>query len=90
MQTAENRTRYLGSFAVAPLAGAWIEILLFDSERYVNGVAPLAGAWIEINNNELLELVYRVAPLAGAWIEIGSVYLAAWRMGRRSPRGSVD
>ena len=34
--------------AVAPLAGAWIEILSlkFFFRRF--GVAPLAGAWIEI------------------------------------------
>ena len=34
---------------VAPLAGAWIEIVN-DAERNVKGiaVAPLAGAWIEI------------------------------------------
>ena len=34
--------------AVAPLAGAWIEIVvsaLFEDDV---GVAPLAGAWIEI------------------------------------------
>ncbi len=34
---------------VAPLAGAWIEMLLFGKcgiNR--NNVAPLAGAWIEI------------------------------------------
>ena len=34
--------------AVAPLAGAWIEILLEWSARNSDGVAPLAGAWIEI------------------------------------------
>ena len=34
--------------SVAPLAGAWIEIL--HTPRYAKGrlVAPLAGAWIEI------------------------------------------
>ena len=56
---------------VAPLAGAWIEIVV---EPTTPGstitVAPLAGAWIEIcifdgDNNP-----YSVAPLAGAWIEI--------------------
>ena len=33
---------------VAPLAGAWIEIELFDRLKPVQYVAPLAGAWIEI------------------------------------------
>ena len=34
---------------VAPLAGAWIEIYFYASQRRdQTGVAPLAGAWIEI------------------------------------------
>ena len=33
---------------VAPLAGAWIEILYFLQRYCVFFVAPLAGAWIEI------------------------------------------
>ena len=36
------------SVFVAPLAGAWIEILGCASGIYVPAVAPLAGAWIEI------------------------------------------
>ena len=37
-------------FAVAPLAGAWIEIDTQYAEPQKNHVAPLAGAWIEIRN----------------------------------------
>ena len=33
---------------VAPLAGAWIEILYFLQRYCVFFVAPLAGAWIEM------------------------------------------
>ena len=33
---------------VAPLAGAWIEIVVSKSARSPILVAPLAGAWIEI------------------------------------------
>ena len=33
---------------VAPLAGAWIEIVLTKIARSPLPVAPLAGAWIEI------------------------------------------
>ena len=33
---------------VAPLAGAWIEILLLRRTLRITAVAPLAGAWIEI------------------------------------------
>ena len=60
----------LADLAVAPLAGAWIEI----SERrgYTQGevVAPLAGAWIEILTATEEQPSLLVAPLAGAWIEI--------------------
>ena len=55
---------------VAPLVGAWIEILKNDDKGLWETVAPLVGAWIEI-------LLYKfninhipVAPLVGAWIEI--------------------
>ena len=34
--------------AVAPLAGAWIEIVYSDLAGSCEYVAPLAGAWIEI------------------------------------------
>ena len=33
---------------VAPLVGAWIEILPGDNVKEVIEVAPLVGAWIEI------------------------------------------
>ena len=36
---------------VAPLAGAWIEILLRKLNVKQIRVAPLAGAWIEIGMN---------------------------------------
>ena len=35
-------------FAVAPLAGAWIEIFYRYYNTRIKCVAPLAGAWIEI------------------------------------------
>ena len=34
--------------AVAPLAGAWIEIVVACRDASNKIVAPLAGAWIEI------------------------------------------
>ena len=55
---------------VAPLVGAWIEILnipVFDSVQHV---APLVGAWIEIWANLQAYLDKIVAPLVGAWIEM--------------------
>ena len=36
------------SHCVAPLVGAWIEIISIISAEYPITVAPLVGAWIEI------------------------------------------
>ena len=58
------------SAAVAPLAGAWIEIHTIKSHSCTNTVAPLAGAWIEICKCQVFLIKNIVAPLAGAWIEI--------------------
>ena len=56
---------------VAPLAGAWIEILRGKVCGVImREVAPLAGAWIEMALREHGYAVHRVAPLAGAWIEM--------------------
>ena len=38
----------LVTFAVAPLAGAWVEIEDMDAKSVIISVAPLAGAWVEI------------------------------------------
>ena len=63
--------------AVAPLAGAWIEIMSKVSISCVSAVAPLAGAWIEIAIADPLTNMRSVAPLAGAWIEISGKGAAA-------------
>ena len=59
---------------VAPLVGAWIEILILIIVAVFFLVAPLVGAWIEI----LMEVIEirqkKVAPLVGAWIEICFIY----------------
>ena len=50
------------NFAVAPLAGAWIEI---DSDREYIGmfvVAPLAGAWIEISIRGTINTLFLSLP----------------------------
>ena len=55
---------------VAPLVGAWIEIIcVFESVRK-RTVAPLVGAWIEISGMIGTTQTHWVAPLVGAWIEI--------------------
>ena len=56
--------------SVAPLAGAWIEIVTVFFTVCVRLVAPLAGAWIEMFPNPEYIKKEAVAPLAGAWIEI--------------------
>ena len=56
---------------VAPLVGAWIEILRTVCNKvYGVTVAPLVGAWIEIVTPSWVRLSIPVAPLVGAWIEI--------------------
>ena len=40
----------MAKIAVAPLVGAWIEILAILSLDNGSQVAPLVGAWIEIVN----------------------------------------
>ena len=75
---------------VAPLAGAWIEIVTAVCMCIIRLVAPLAGAWIEICSSEACPNHGAVAPLAGAWIEIITTRQTLQTSGCRSPRGSVD
>ena len=59
-------------YNVAPLVGAWIEILLPTNIAPTGDVAPLVGAWIEISNSLKITKQLNVAPLVGAWIEIST------------------
>ena len=76
--------------AVAPFAGAWIEIC--DAYVYFKRriVAPFAGAWIEMSVALTPLISTFVAPFAGAWIEILSYCEKDARNKGRSLRGSVD
>ena len=56
--------------SVAPLVGAWIEILYMRFQKRRTYVAPLVGAWIEILTIDLSKADKIVAPLVGAWIEM--------------------
>ena len=38
----------MAELEVAPLVGAWIEIIYINHAVNITGVAPLVGAWIEI------------------------------------------
>ena len=76
---------------VAPLVGAWIEILSGCCFYEVSEeVAPLVGAWIEIPQTTVILASGIVAPLVGAWIEIVKIIFALLPGYGRSPRGSVD
>ena len=81
---------FIESFVVAPLVGAWIEIIAKLYKYVPIFVAPLVGAWIEICNGIPGYPYTNVAPLVGAWIEIKKKYTMWVKQGRRSPRGSVD
>ena len=74
---------------VAPLVGAWIEIVSLAIVALIITVAPLVGAWIEMPIAFIALLKSSVAPLVGAWIEILSDHPPPPRPGRSS-RGSVD
>ena len=79
----------LVTFAVAPLAGAWVEILHPCQNYGSELVAPLAGAWVEITIKKAPGYPRAVAPLAGAWVEIQIRAIYIRPVLRRSPRGSV-
>ena len=61
----------MAKIAVAPLVGAWIEIMRGGiSKCPARSHALSQSAWIEIRHL-CGQIVYgRVAPLVGAWIEI--------------------
>ena len=43
---------------VAPLVGAWIEIILATRSWSLKNVAPLVGAWIEILKNQGMQNLF--------------------------------
>ena len=59
------------NYAVAPLVGAWIEIVF--NFNFKNGVTVSLPSWergLKFYQKELHIFLYIVAPLVGAWIEI--------------------
>ena len=46
--------RWLYAALVAPLAGAWIEMICYYYNQVNRIVAPLAGAWIEISDGQIV------------------------------------
>ena len=51
----QNGDRKYNAQDVAPLVGAWIEILLDVFNVCFWSVAPLVGAWIEINGKAIID-----------------------------------
>ena len=78
------------NIAVAPLVGAWIEIIISKAMKKADEVAPLVGAWIEIIISKAMKKADEVAPLVGAWIEIKLYIISNKTIISRSSRGSVD
>ena len=77
------------NIAVAPLVGAWIEILLAGHYEMATMVAPLVGAWIEILiydflNKMFMSLLSWERGLKSVLIKNVFLWLS------RSSRGSVD
>ena len=66
--------------AVAPLAGAWIEIFLFYFYYIIAQSLPSRERGLKLLNGWKLLIFIIVAPLAGAWIEIQRYrYRKKWR-----------
>ena len=86
-----NGTHYSQIYTkVAPLAGAWIEIVKSDEISIAFLVAPLAGAWIEIiYRYNSCHLKSTSLPLRERGLKFypENIHLAFLR---RSPCGSVD
>ena len=74
---------------VAPLVGAWIEILDVDSAIAAEIVAPLVGAWIEMTNSQCVAVYVKSLPL---WERGLKFAMVAQNISdtSRSPCGSVD
>ena len=76
---------------VAPLAGAWIEII-YDAEGYppLETSLPSRERGLKSLYQKKINTISLVAPLAGAWIEIEKKKVVNKTAKSRSPRGSVD
>ncbi len=75
---------------VAPLAGAWIEIIETMETLHASEVAPLAGAWIEISLVLSCLLWSRSLPSRERGLKLSGEAVEFEVGVGRSPRGSVD
>ena len=82
-------TYVIKSTDVAPLAGAWIEIMTLAENDLQHGVAPLAGAWIEMLRKALNATPIKSLPSRERGLKFIYKYIVIHKSSR-SPRGSVD
>ena len=75
--------------SVAPLAGAWIEMITRGIRLCSKPVAPLAGAWIEMQDVYTAERTMLSLPSRERGLKLKTAFVVRSRRGR-SPRGSVD
>jgi len=65
----ENNVQHL-HFAVAPHAGAWIEIIWHHLHSHMTPSRPMRARGLKYKSNFRCAYHYKVAPHAGAWIEM--------------------
>ena len=78
------------SICVAPLVGAWIEIILWLPAFLTLQSLPSWERGLKFTQTAIDNVPIFVAPLVGAWIEIYLRVPVSVSVPRRSPRGSVD
>ena len=79
----------LVTFAVAPLAGAWVEIPVKNCGIIDTSVAPLAGAWVEISSSRYSRMNSSSLPSRERGLKFCIKIDTCFQMSCRSPRGSV-
>ena len=75
---------------VAPLVGAWIEIIALSWRLWYSLSLPSWERGLKSEVPGVYEADLDVAPLVGAWIEISTTPFNSAGGYCRSPRGSVD
>ena len=75
---------------VAPLVGAWIEIIIVGAHGSTVAVAPLVGAWIEIALSLASVSIMGSLPLWERGLKSAFPERNGRQEPRRSPCGSVD
>ena len=80
----------MAKIAVAPLVGAWIEIVIPIVYDPLIMSLPSWERGLKLYSSILFSVSAVVAPLVGAWIEISMEIATTFCLNSRSPRGSVD